>query len=162
MEIELFKASSDGKKNVVIRRTFDCKERSKWTMENPAQHGDNGKRQWKQIKEKVVHTLTKSLNIQINNLCVFLAQERVQSFHRAAHPKAQERVQSFHCAAHPKAQERMQLFHCHKRFRSNFSNIEVAGKHPLAFSQITGPSKVLSTSHPQHSQCTHECTGVVL
>ncbi|KAI5750136.1 hypothetical protein M8J76_013121 [Diaphorina citri] len=65
VEIELFNPDAV---NYVIKRVFDTKNESKWNV--------NGR----QSTEQQVRSLVAKLNIQIDNLCQFLPQDRVQDF----------------------------------------------------------------------------------
>ncbi|KAL1464174.1 hypothetical protein WDU94_003846 [Cyamophila willieti] len=65
VEIELFNPDAV---NYVIKRVFDNKNESKWNV--------NGR----QTTEQQVKSLVAKLNIQIDNLCQFLPQDRVQDF----------------------------------------------------------------------------------
>lgn len=68
IEIELFKANTNKLDNVVVRRTIDRENNTTWHIDNKRGTGAEVKR------------LTDRLHIHVNNLCVFLAQERVVSF----------------------------------------------------------------------------------
>ncbi|XP_050356467.1 structural maintenance of chromosomes protein 5 [Nymphalis io] len=66
IEIELYQET--GMKNVIIKRTIYMKEVSKWSIDNVA------------VPEKDVRCLIERFNIQVDNLCQLLPQDRVQSF----------------------------------------------------------------------------------
>lgn len=65
IEIEL---NNPGKKNHVITRTFTSDGHSTWMLNGTG------------VSLKEVEALTKSLNIQVDNLCQFLPQDKVQDF----------------------------------------------------------------------------------
>lgn len=65
--LEVTLKNVEGQPNLVIRREFTEKE-SKWTVNQ------------RPVNEKSVRALVKSLNIQLDNLCHFLPQERVAEF----------------------------------------------------------------------------------
>ncbi|XP_053620160.1 structural maintenance of chromosomes protein 5 [Plodia interpunctella] len=66
IEIELYQ--QQGKRNVIITRTFNLKDSSTWSIDH------------KSAREKQVQELIESLNIQVDNLCQLLPQDRVQDF----------------------------------------------------------------------------------
>ncbi|CAG5030880.1 unnamed protein product, partial [Parnassius apollo] len=66
IEIELYQ--QPGKRNVIITRTFNLKDVSNWAIDH------------KTVREKQVQELIASLNIQVDNLCQLLPQDRVQDF----------------------------------------------------------------------------------
>ncbi|XP_047036905.1 structural maintenance of chromosomes protein 5 [Helicoverpa zea] len=66
IEIELYQGP--GQPNVVITRSFDLTDTSKWSIDH------------KTVREKQVQELIASLNIQVDNLCQLLPQDRVQDF----------------------------------------------------------------------------------
>lgn len=69
VEIELYKATEDAKRSVVIRRSITLlNQRSIFSMNK------------RRVTPKVVKELCTRLNIQVDNLCAFLAQERVVEF----------------------------------------------------------------------------------
>lgn len=74
VEVELFRGAKDGKHNLIIQRHFDKEHesRSKFFM------GDS--RGMRDVTKKDVQTEMQRLNIQVNNLCVYLAQFRVGEF----------------------------------------------------------------------------------
>lgn len=66
IEIELYQRP--GQKNVIITRTFNTSDQSKWYIDH------------KSVPVKQVQELIASLNIQVDNLCQLLPQDRVQDF----------------------------------------------------------------------------------
>ncbi|KAL0860346.1 hypothetical protein ABMA27_009749 [Loxostege sticticalis] len=66
IEIELYQ--QPGKRNVIITRHFNLKDVSTWSIDH------------KTVREKQVQELIASLNIQVDNLCQLLPQDRVQDF----------------------------------------------------------------------------------
>eukprot|EP01083_Nonionella_stella_P126190 381817_1 len=70
IELELFKADKKRENNVIVRRFIDIQNVSKWYL--------NGKK----VNLSDVKKLTARLNIKVDNLCQFLAQERVVEFAR--------------------------------------------------------------------------------
>ncbi|KAJ0171701.1 hypothetical protein K1T71_012464 [Dendrolimus kikuchii] len=66
IEIELYQ--NVGERNVIITRTFNLKDVSTWAINH------------KSVREKQVQELVTSLNIQVDNLCQLLPQDRVQDF----------------------------------------------------------------------------------
>ncbi|XP_060807811.1 structural maintenance of chromosomes protein 5 [Amyelois transitella] len=66
IEIELYQ--QPGKRNVIITRTFNLKDASSWSIDH------------KSVREKQVQELIESFNIQVDNLCQLLPQDRVQDF----------------------------------------------------------------------------------
>nr|XP_027207955.1 structural maintenance of chromosomes protein 5-like [Penaeus vannamei] len=66
LETEIFVEGTSS--NVVIKRQFDRKKKTVWFL------------QGKEVSKKVVETKIASLNIQVDNLCQFLPQDRVASF----------------------------------------------------------------------------------
>ncbi|XP_068624115.1 structural maintenance of chromosomes protein 5 [Battus philenor] len=66
IEIELYQ--QPGQRNVIITRNFNLKDMSTWAIDH------------KTVKEKQVQDLVASLNIQVDNLCQLLPQDRVQDF----------------------------------------------------------------------------------
>ncbi|CAH0403320.1 unnamed protein product [Chilo suppressalis] len=66
IEIELYQ--QPGERNVIITRTFNLKDASTWSIDHKA------------VREKQVLELIASMNIQVDNLCQLLPQDRVQDF----------------------------------------------------------------------------------
>ncbi|KPJ18495.1 Structural maintenance of chromosomes protein 5 [Papilio machaon] len=66
IEIELYRNS--GERNVIITRNFNLRDVSTWAIDH------------KTVREKQVLELIASLNIQVDNLCQLLPQDRVQDF----------------------------------------------------------------------------------
>ncbi|XP_022837400.1 structural maintenance of chromosomes protein 5 [Spodoptera litura] len=66
IEIELYQ--KPGQRNVIITRTFNTSDQSKWYIDH------------KLVQVKQVQELIASLNIQVDNLCQLLPQDRVQDF----------------------------------------------------------------------------------
>ncbi|KAF9415734.1 hypothetical protein HW555_006704 [Spodoptera exigua] len=66
IEIELYQ--NPGQRNVIIRRTFNTSNKSKWYIDHNL------------VTVKKVQELIASLNIQVDNLCQLLPQDRVQDF----------------------------------------------------------------------------------
>ncbi|KAI5632265.1 AAA domain-containing protein [Phthorimaea operculella] len=66
IEIELYQ--EPGQRNVIITRTFNLKDVSTWSIDH------------KTVREKQVQELIASMNIQVDNLCQLLPQDRVQDF----------------------------------------------------------------------------------
>ncbi|KAM3956376.1 structural maintenance of chromosomes 5 [Aphomia sociella] len=66
IEIELYQ--QPGQRNVIITRNFNLKDSSTWSID------------YKTVREKQVQELITSLNIQVDNLCQLLPQDRVQDF----------------------------------------------------------------------------------
>ncbi|XP_075985981.1 structural maintenance of chromosomes 5 [Anticarsia gemmatalis] len=66
IEIELYRNS--GQKNVIITRNFNLSDESSWSID------------YKTVREKQVQELIASMNIQVDNLCQLLPQDRVQDF----------------------------------------------------------------------------------
>ncbi|CAD0205738.1 unnamed protein product [Chrysodeixis includens] len=66
IEIELYQQT--GRRNVIITRNFTTKDTNFWSIDH------------KTVKEKQVQELIASLNIQVDNLCQLLPQDRVQDF----------------------------------------------------------------------------------
>ncbi|XP_038218178.1 structural maintenance of chromosomes protein 5 [Zerene cesonia] len=66
IEIELYQ--KPGQRNVIITRSFNLKELSMWYIDH------------KTVREKQVQELIASFNIQVDNLCQLLPQDRVQDF----------------------------------------------------------------------------------
>ncbi|XP_046972426.1 structural maintenance of chromosomes protein 5 [Vanessa cardui] len=66
IELELYQEK--GKKNVLIKRTINLQDVSTWSIDN------------KVVSEKQVQELIEKFNIQVDNLCQFLPQDRVQDF----------------------------------------------------------------------------------
>ncbi|XP_063833997.1 structural maintenance of chromosomes protein 5 [Ostrinia nubilalis] len=66
IEIELYQ--EQGKRNVIITRHFNLKDVSTWSIDH------------KTVREKQVQELIATLNIQVDNLCQLLPQDRVQDF----------------------------------------------------------------------------------
>ncbi|GBP52120.1 Structural maintenance of chromosomes protein 5, partial [Eumeta japonica] len=66
IEIELFQ--EPGQRNVIITRIFNVMGQTTWKIDQ------------KTVKEKQVQDLIASLNIQVDNLCQLLPQDRVQDF----------------------------------------------------------------------------------
>ncbi|CAG9792336.1 unnamed protein product [Diatraea saccharalis] len=66
IEIELYQ--QPGQRNVIITRNFNLKDVSTWSIDH------------KSVREKQVLELITSMNIQVDNLCQLLPQDRVQDF----------------------------------------------------------------------------------
>ncbi|KAJ8708813.1 hypothetical protein PYW08_010195 [Mythimna loreyi] len=66
IEIELYR--DPGERNVIITREFDVNDSSSWFIDG------------KSAREKQVQELISSMNIQVDNLCQLLPQDRVQDF----------------------------------------------------------------------------------
>ncbi|XP_052749522.1 structural maintenance of chromosomes protein 5 [Galleria mellonella] len=66
IEIELYQ--QPGQRNVIITRNFGLNDSSTWSIDH------------KTVREKQVLELIASLNIQVDNLCQLLPQDRVQDF----------------------------------------------------------------------------------
>ncbi|CAH2057808.1 unnamed protein product, partial [Iphiclides podalirius] len=73
IEIELYQER--GKQNVIITRNFNLKDVSTWYIDK------------KTVREKQVQELIASLNIQVDNLCQLLPQDRVQDFAKMDPPE---------------------------------------------------------------------------
>lgn len=65
LEIELYVQSGT---NVIVKRTFDRRNKSNWYL------------QGKEVNKKSVDDKVAEMNIQVDNLCQFLPQDRVASF----------------------------------------------------------------------------------
>ncbi|XP_059044838.1 structural maintenance of chromosomes protein 5 [Achroia grisella] len=66
IEIELYQ--QPGQRNVIITRNFNLNDSSTWSIDH------------KTVREKQVQELIALLNIQVDNLCQLLPQDRVQDF----------------------------------------------------------------------------------
>ncbi|CAG9122334.1 unnamed protein product [Plutella xylostella] len=66
IEIELYREA--GKRNVIITRTFNLECASTWSIDH------------KSVREKQVQELITGMNIEVDNLCQMLPQDRVQDF----------------------------------------------------------------------------------
>ncbi|XP_061704985.1 structural maintenance of chromosomes protein 5 [Cydia pomonella] len=77
IEIELHREPNEP--NVIITRTFNLQDASTWKINN------------KTVREKQVQELISTMNIQVDNLCQLLPQDRVQDFSKM---NAQELLRS--------------------------------------------------------------------
>ncbi|KAI8423510.1 hypothetical protein MSG28_012621 [Choristoneura fumiferana] len=66
IDIELYQ--DVGERNVIITRIFDLRDVTKWKIDH------------KTVREKQVQELIAAMNIQVDNLCQLLPQDRVQDF----------------------------------------------------------------------------------
>ncbi|XP_047539327.1 structural maintenance of chromosomes protein 5 [Vanessa atalanta] len=66
IELELYQER--GKKNVIIKRTINLQDMSTWSIDNVA------------VSEKQVQELIEKFNIQVDNLCQLLPQDKVHDF----------------------------------------------------------------------------------
>ncbi|XP_014204116.1 structural maintenance of chromosomes protein 5 [Copidosoma floridanum] len=78
IEIDL---QNDRNKYVTVKRCFDTKNQSTWSVNN------------KTVNAKQICDLMDSFNIQINNLCQFLPQDKVQEFSKMTAPQLLKETQ---------------------------------------------------------------------
>jgi chromosome segregation ATPase len=103
VEVELFGGSA-GDRNTVVKRKFDNTHGSRSKFYVNEKHV---------TKDDVIEMMQKKFNIQINNLCVYLAQFRVGEFAELKHEGLLEETEK---AGHPK------LFEQHQRMKKLLEN----------------------------------------